>query len=207
LRLGSQGNAAVYWQIGRDNLTTGDFIFANQTSEKMRIAGGGNLLVGVTSANANGGILQLSSGITFPATQVAATDANTLDDYEEGTWTPTINGYGSAPTITYTSQTGTYTKVGRQVTVSFKVVVASSSGGTQEILVASLPFTAGGEYVASMLSSGIDFGTLATQLTGRTESALWIRLYGMLNNGALASTSVSTVAAGDTIQGTLTYFV
>jgi hypothetical protein len=168
---------------------------------------GSRLLLGTTTNNASGGILQLSSGITFPATQVASSDANTLDDYEEGTWTPTVNGYNSAPTITYTSQTGTYTKVGRQVTVSFKIVVATSIGGSGEILVAGLPFTSGGEYVASMLTSGIDFGTSATQLTGRTESAAWIRLYGMFNNGALVSAPVSAVAAGDTIQGTLTYFV
>jgi len=49
LRLGSQGNTAVYWQIGRDNVTTGDFIVANQTSEKMRIDSSGNMFVGATS--------------------------------------------------------------------------------------------------------------------------------------------------------------
>jgi len=64
--------------------------------------------VGGATASASG------SGISFPATQSASSDANTLDDYEEGTWTPTISGTGSP---TYGTQAGTYVKVGQLVTV------------------------------------------------------------------------------------------
>ena len=54
--------------------------------------------------------------INFPATQNASTDANTLDDYEEGTWTPVaLTDSGSFST---TSVAGTYVKIGRQVTVN-----------------------------------------------------------------------------------------
>ena len=53
------------------------------------------------------------SGITFPATQSGSSDANTLDDYEEGTWTPVING------TTMPSGSGWYTKIGRQVFCGF----------------------------------------------------------------------------------------
>jgi hypothetical protein len=103
----------------------------------------GNLLVGVTSANANGGVLQLKSGITFPATQVASSDANTLDDYEEGTFTPTIVGTSTAGTATYAVQSGLYTKVGRVVTI--QIYIAWSGGtGTGNLSMAGLPFTAGG---------------------------------------------------------------
>jgi hypothetical protein len=61
------------------------------------------------------------SGITFPATQVPSADANTLDDYEEGTWTPvyTANG-GGAPTNS-TQCFGYYQKVGNRVTIHFRV--------------------------------------------------------------------------------------
>jgi hypothetical protein len=52
------------------------------------------------------------AGITFPATQSASADANTLDDYEEGSWTPVGN------VITLTSATGIYTKIGNIVSVS-----------------------------------------------------------------------------------------
>jgi hypothetical protein len=53
------------------------------------------------------------AGITFPASQSASTDANTLDDYEEGTWTPVING------TTMSAGSGWYTKIGRQVFCGF----------------------------------------------------------------------------------------
>ncbi len=80
------------------------------------------------------------SGVTFPATQSASSDANTLDDYEEGTWTPamtnlTINS--GTPTFS-----GTYTKIGRLVLVSWVIA------GTRNITVTAdstffnnLPFT------------------------------------------------------------------
>jgi len=58
------------------------------------------------------------AGITFPATASASSDANTLDDYEEGTWTPGFAFGGNAVGVTYTAgNSGIYTKIGRVVTV------------------------------------------------------------------------------------------
>jgi hypothetical protein len=93
-------------------------------TEAMRLDSLGNLLVGITSANANGGVLQLKSGITFPATAVAATDANTLDDYEEGTWVP--NQGGGLTVVGAFSSVGRYTKIGNMVTVWGQVTGATS---------------------------------------------------------------------------------
>jgi hypothetical protein len=111
-------------------------------AERMRLDSSGNLLVGVTTANANGGVLQLKSGITFPATAVAATDANTLDDYEEGTWTPAYQT--SNNDITYSAGTnvnGKYTKVGN--TVFFSLMIRGNiTGGTGNLRVTGLPFAA-----------------------------------------------------------------
>ena len=109
-------------------------------TERARIDSSGRLLVGLTSANANGGILQLSSGITFPAAQVASADPNTLDDYEEGTFTPTVIGSTTAGTATYAAQNGRYTKIGRLV--QFELDIAWSAGtGTGNLRIAGLPFT------------------------------------------------------------------
>jgi hypothetical protein len=86
----------------------------------MRIDSSGNVLVGITSARANAGDVQVSKGISFPATQSASSDANTLDDYEEGTWTTTF----SSPTnLTGTPglDRATYTKIGRLVSISGRV--------------------------------------------------------------------------------------
>jgi hypothetical protein len=93
--------------------------------------------VGAATASASG------AGITFPATQSASSDANTLDDYEEGTFTPIIIGGSTAGTGTYNTQSGSYTKVGRLV--SFRLQVFwSAHTGTGGLFVGSLPFTCSG---------------------------------------------------------------
>ena len=88
--------------------------------------------VGAATASASG------AGISFPATQSNSSDANTLDDYEEGTFTPTITS--DAGSITTQSGAGKYTKVGNVVTVVLYVTltnVGTASGGMN---VAGLPF-------------------------------------------------------------------
>ena len=79
------------------------------------------------------------SGITFPATQSASSNANTLDDYEEGTFTPELKFGGNAVSLTYGSRAGIYTKIGRCVTVSF-VMVLSAKGSSSGNATVSLPF-------------------------------------------------------------------
>lgn len=111
-------------------------------TSKMTLDNSGNLLVGVSSVNANGGVLQLKSGITFPATQVASTDANTLDDYEEGTFTPTIIGTTTDGTGTYSanSQIGRYTRIGNRVYFNIYLVWTAHTG-TGNMRISGLPFT------------------------------------------------------------------
>jgi hypothetical protein len=84
------------------------------------------------------------AGITFPATQSASTDANTLDDYEEGTWTPTIAGSSTTGTGTYSVQSGTYTKVGNTVRVTANLTWTGHTGVGQ-ITVKGYPFTSAAE--------------------------------------------------------------
>ena len=82
-------------------------------------------------------------GITFPATQSASSDANTLDDYEEGTWTPAINRATTSPTsVTYAVQSGVYIKIGRQVWVSFDLTVTGAgTAGSGQNTITGFPFT------------------------------------------------------------------
>ena len=77
------------------------------------------------------------SGITFPATQSASSDANTLDDYEEGTWTPTD---ASAAGLTLTTQYAKYTKIGNMVYFCAEITYPSNSDGNR-VSVGGLPFT------------------------------------------------------------------
>ena len=67
------------------------------------------------------------------------TDSNTLDDYEEGTWTPTYTA-GSAPTVSYNTQDGKYTKIGQTVAFNCRIATNSTSGGSGSVYITGLPF-------------------------------------------------------------------
>jgi hypothetical protein len=119
------------------------------------------------------------NGITFPATQVPSADANTLDDYEEGTWTPVIRASTTNPTVSYSVQSAVYTKIGRLVTVYGRMQTASISGGSGTALIGGLPFTATG------VSNGFSIGYISnvTYGSGYTQ----IGLYGNNLDGTVFS--------------------
>lgn len=114
--------------------------------------------------------INLTGGqIAFPAAQSASSDANTLDDYEEGTWTPVLN---AATGVVYTSAvSGTYVKIGRQVTVNFDarmltgtVTAISSIGG--------LPFPCGAISASCASREYYSLGTLWSTVVGPGSSAM-----------------------------------
>jgi hypothetical protein len=179
-------------------------------TQAMTLDASGNLLVGVTSANANGGVLQLKSGITFPATQVASSDANTLDDYEEGTWTPVVGDASSSGNqATTATAVGRYTKIGRLVTVQWEVTDINTTGLTagNAVYIRGLPFASS--------SATTQFGT--TAVTGVTFSGYLspgifngssFPIYSLSSGGSLVDIKVSALASGTAdIWGTLTYIV
>ena len=91
------------------------------------------------------GEIRASTGILF-GTDTAA--ANTLDDYEEGNWTPVFKGDTTAGTYTYTSQLGRYTKIGNTVTVHASLEeINTVSAGAGTILIGGLPFTSSTDLV------------------------------------------------------------
>jgi hypothetical protein len=89
-----------------------------------------------------------AAGITFPATQAASTNANTLDDYEEGTWTPSINTGNNNASVSINGATSWYVKVGRLVTFSTYINCNVISVGTGSLRVLGLPFTNTSTYSA-----------------------------------------------------------
>lgn len=115
--------------------------------------------ISLSSAGATSLLMSSVAGVNFPATQVASSDANTLDDYEEGTWTPSLTGGGS-PTG-YTTRTAQYTKIGRLVRLTAYFVITgkgSLSGGLQ---ISGFPFA---------VSSGISGGTQYFKGSARVNS-------------------------------------
>jgi hypothetical protein len=100
--------------------------------------------VGAATPSASG------AGITFPATQSASTNANTLDDYEEGTWTPTSSTGG----WTFSIDDAQYVKIGKQVSVWASISNTGSGNGSQ-IVIGGLPFSVPANcYAVSVFDTG-----------------------------------------------------
>jgi hypothetical protein len=167
--------------------------------------GDGNVGIGVTPSNANGGVLQLKSGITFPATQVAATDANTLDDYEEGTFTPTIIGLTSAGTGTYSNQTGSYVKVGQIVSIYIRLDWSAHTG-TGFMGFGGLPFTTAGTYTNGAAVNGMAGLTVAAlcYVSANVTSSATTGIFLAIPVGGGSDSQVSMDTAGILIF-TITY--
>ena len=136
------------------------------------------------------GLMTLAGpGIKFPATQVASTDPNTLDDYEEGTWTPNIANF----TVTGdTTSTATYTKIGRVVYFNITFVNTGTIAYATSCLI-SLPF------------AGIsDSGMVAMSLDSNTESQTSGKSGVQMNidgpNGRFFVGSFTTTSAGQQLN-------
>jgi hypothetical protein len=82
--------------------------------------------------------LYLSGGAYVGGT----TSANYLDDYEEGTWTPSYGGVTTEGTYTYGQQVGTYVKIGRTVTITCQITnITATSEGSGNVKIYDFPFT------------------------------------------------------------------
>ncbi len=142
------------------------------------------------------------AGITFPATQSASSDANTLDDYEEGTFSPTVIGTTSAGTATYNAQVGRYTKIGR--IVQFDVYLNWSSGtGTGNLRITNLPFTAANTIdtypaitIGYMNNITIPASSVAVAYTQYNTNNIYVEVYPL---GGGSQSSITYDAAGSII--------
>jgi len=117
-------------------------------------------------------------GIVLGSTTNVA--ANTLDDYEEGTWTPSINDGSPTYTTTY-ARTGVYTKIGNVVHIYMELYMGAISFGdaTQTLVFSGLPFAS--------RSTGDTFGM------GMASSVTWSSIYtngSTYNTGSMADASI-----------------
>jgi hypothetical protein len=96
---------------------------------------------GIAATAAAGGIPP-NGQLAFPATQNPSSNANTLDDYEEGTFALTIAFGGAAVGVTYSANTIAYVKVGKKVTVTGKFALSSKGSSTGTAVLSGLPFAA-----------------------------------------------------------------
>jgi len=141
-----------------------------------------------------------ADGFQFPATQVPSADVNNLDDYEEGSWTPVLYGTTTTGTPTYSTQNGTYVKIGKMVFARCYVVLSNIGGAVGGIRVSGLPFTN-----QSSLSSGNIGYTINANLTGgesldayvpQSSSLLLLRVWDVVGGQtALIETEITNTFA------------
>jgi hypothetical protein len=127
-------------------------------------------------------------GIKFPSTQVPSGDANTLDDYEEGSWTPSIGG-----TATYTTQLGSYIKIGKLVALTFDITINSRGTGSQVSITGGVPFAG---------ASGLFNGTISF-FSGALTNVVFLGCY---LSGSTINLTTLTAAAGSVGDASTTIF-
>ena len=152
---------------------------------------------------------RIPAGIGFPATQVASADPNTLDDYEEGTWTPTLRD-GLGGTGTLSEAYGKYTKIGRSVFVQVHTTISSTSGLTsnQYLYIGGAPFTCASLNSTNLSSpnfSGVPFsGYVVTTIANNQAEFSFSKV---TSNATATPHLVSDFATGDVIQFSGWYMV
>jgi hypothetical protein len=163
------------------------------------------------------GAIRASTGILFGSDTAAD---NTLDDYEEGTWTPDVIAAGGGLTISYSSRHGRYTKIGRVVYCEFDLTISSESGGSGNVQITGLPFTKssgapsfagdlsmirGGRTTALGAASAtkVAYAFAGTVYAGQTELEL---SYTDIADGSAAAYTVSDLGTGR-IVGSFQYVV
>jgi len=152
------------------------------------------------------GAATFSSTIAATGVYLGGTgSANKLDDYEEGTFTPTIIGSGTNPTVAYGTRIGKYTKVGNLVTVYISMHTTSFSGGSGNLLIDALPFTASSDSGggAPMFYRVNSFTETAPFININTAYALFV---GRDNTDASTAWSVMQTSAWTAANPTLTQF-
>ena len=175
-----------------NNIAGGGTISGTNLTASGTLGVTGNTTVGGTLVNT--GLITASAGVAIGGTGAA----NTLDDYEEGTWTPVFYS-GGVVGGTYASQYGTYTKIGRQVFVNFGIQNNSMSGSTL-LRLGGLPFSmssaVNGGGASSVLAQGFDSVGLESYQGSDNQVFYDIKNGGYLTHGGGQSKK---------IQGNFTY--
>lgn len=153
-----------------------------------------------TTGAAVGGATAGTGGVAFPATAVAVANANTLDDYEEGTWTPSVGG-----NATYTTQLARYTKIGRVVTIFGRLTINVLGTGSANTI-SGLPFSAEAAVGSFPIYVGYWAGLAVTPVFvgGYTAGGTTIVLQGITAAGANMGT-LSALGNGADIMFACTY--
>ena len=157
------------------------------------------------------GVTSIPSGVALGVAVSANTASNVLDDYEEGTWTPTLIGTGGG-TGTWASSVNTYTKVGRAVHITAYLNCTSLGNMSNAVIIGGLPFTnasAGGyQALATGSATGlaIGAGNCVTAFINVNATTIHPRLWNATTGTAAYGFYIGELSADGSLMLSGTYF-
>jgi hypothetical protein len=195
---GSPGGTSTQVQYNNSGAFGG---ISGFTTDGTRVTASTTIGVGGATPSTSG------AGITFPATQSASTDVNTLDDYEEGTWT--VNLTSSSPgslSVSATTQLASYVKIGKFVSANFTLIFNITKGSASgDVLITGFPFafpTSNDRYTGSL---GFINNLGTTDVLGLLGAGSSTNSYiGRVSGGTLAISAI-TDGNGRSIRGQISY--
>jgi hypothetical protein len=174
--------------------TNSDLNLVTNNSTKMRVRTGGDVQI----ESGNLVIGTAGKGIDFSADgQAAGMTSELLDDYEEGTWTPTKTT-GTA----FTSVSGRYTKIGNQVTATFLVQFAVEANGASAA-VSGFPFAANG---AASEINGLAVGYQSASVNVGGSLSVTTMNFRLIGTGSASGASINQMS-GAIVTGTMVYTI
>jgi hypothetical protein len=189
--LGSTPSFSIFGSIANTFL-----YFLTNNTERMRITADGYVRLATTS-----------SGIQFNGDTAAA---NALDDYEEGSWTMGLSFGGASTGISYFLNSGTYTKIGRKVTVNGILILTNKGSATGAATLTGLPFAVAGGFqhysAASLRSTAITSTGVIQGYTTSAATAISLQGYASATGVVTNLTNVDFANNSD-ITVSFTYFV
>lgn len=128
--------------------------------------------------------------------------------YEVGTWTPTITGSVSNPTVTFGTRVGTYARIGNRCLLSFDVPITTISGGSGNAYISGIPFNAADSFteVASLQTRNVTFGagrTAVSCLPEGSNTRMLIQTHGSATSQS--SVTIADIAADSRFRGFVAY--
>lgn len=168
----------------------------------------------ITSTGSGNTVLSNSPTLVTPtlgaalATSIKFGSGTVLSYYEEGTFTPSFTGSGGNPTVTYSTQSGKYFRIGNQVTVFIGLVTSAASGGSGNLGISGLPYAVGGApNNLTSISFAYNFAVGYPQACAVSGSTVVLYSAANANNNTQCLTTTLTVSGAGYLYAGATYTI